>query len=60
MLMYLVLKVCPMLRLPETPLCKRMLLELKFFCGSTKYTKTGMAYLIYILQVHVTDVTEMS
>ena len=33
--------------------------ELKFFYDSTKYAKSCMTYLIYILQVHVTDVTEM-
>ena len=33
--------------------------ELNVFNDSTKYTINGMTYLIYILQVYVTDVTEM-
>ena len=48
MLMYLVLKVANL-----------NVTELKFFYGSTKYTKNAMTDSIYILQVHITDVTEM-
>ena len=38
---------------------KKNFTELKCFYDSTKYTKNSMTYLIYILQVHVTDVTEI-
>ena len=38
---------------------KNIYTELKIFYISAKYTKNGKTFFIYILQVHVTDVTVM-
>ena len=56
--MYLVLKVRLVFKMTLNTHVLKNVTELNVFYDSTKYTKNGITYLIYILPVHVTDVTK--